>query len=280
MGLAALAANTTGSRNTALGYQSLQTNTTASENIALGYQSLQFNTIGTQNTALGYQALQANINGNGNIAIGSEALTANINGNGNTAIGDLSLNTNTSGTYNIALGYQTLQFNTTGTQNTALGFQAGYNIETGSNNTCIGYNSTASSATAINEITLGDVNITSLRCHTGSITTFSDSRDKKDIEPLNAGLDFVEKLKPVYFNWNMRDGGKVGIPDTGFLAQDLKQVQIDTGITIPGLVYESNPERLEASYGKLLPVLVKAIQDLKKEVDELKAFKENSQKFP
>ena len=69
----------------------------------------------------------------------------------------------------------------------------------------------------------------------------------------------------------MRDGGKADIPDTGFIAQDLKQVQIDTGITIPGLVYEANPERMEASYGKLLPVLVKAIQDLKKELDELKA---------
>ena len=68
----------------------------------------------------------------------------------------------------------------------------------------------------------------------------------------------------------MRDGGKVGIADTGFIAQDLKQVQIDTGIVIPDLVYEENPERLEAGYGKLLPVLVKAIQELKAEVDSLK----------
>jgi len=190
------------------------------------------------------------------------------------------LRANTIGEHNVASGYQALINNTTGTYNTALGFQAGYNIETGSNNTCIGYNAIPTSPTAIGEITLGDVNTTALRCHIGSITTISDSRDKKDIVELNAGLDFVQKLKPVSFTWNMRDGGKVGIPDTGFIAQDLKQVQIDTGITIPGLVYESNPEKLEASYGKLLPILVKAIQDLKKEVDELKAFKENSQKFP
>jgi hypothetical protein len=110
-----------------------------------------------------------------------------------------------------------------------------------------------------------------LRCQVTSITALSDARDKKDIVELSAGLDFVQKLKPVSFTWNMRDGGKKDIPDTGFIAQDLKQVQVDTGITIPGLVYEANPERIEASYGKLLPVLVKAIQDLKKEVDELKA---------
>ena len=68
----------------------------------------------------------------------------------------------------------------------------------------------------------------------------------------------------------MRDGGKVDIPAMGFIAQDLKQVQEDTGITIPNLVYESNPDRLEASYGTLLPILVKAVQELSAEVKALK----------
>jgi hypothetical protein len=136
---------------------------------------------------------------------------------------------------------------------------------------CLGHDAQPSTASVSNEITLGDSSITTLRCQVTSITALSDARDKKDIVELNAGLDFVEHLKPVSFTWNMRDGGKVDISDTGFIAQDLQQVQIDTGITIPGLVYDINPERIEASYGKLLPVLVKAIQDLKKELDELKA---------
>ena len=67
----------------------------------------------------------------------------------------------------------------------------------------------------------------------------------------------------------MRDGGKVDIPAIGFIAQDLQQVQKDTGIVIPNLVYESNPERLEASYGTLLPVLVKAVQELSGKVTSL-----------
>jgi hypothetical protein len=99
----------------------------------------------------------------------------------------------------------------------------------------------------------------------------SDVRDKTDIQPLAAGLDFINALNPVEFTWNMRDGGKVGEPDTGFIAQDLKAVQEQTGVTIPGLVYEDNPERLEAGYGKLLPVLVKAIQELSAKVAELEA---------
>ena len=88
---------------------------------------------------------------------------------------------------------------------------------------------------------------------------------------MQAGLDFVESLDPVSFTWNMRDGGKVGIEDTGFIAQDLQQVQQDTGVEIPGLVSANNPERLEAAYGKLVPVLVQAIKDLSAKVNELEA---------
>jgi hypothetical protein len=188
----------------------------------------------------------------------------------NTAVGTNALYTNLTSNNNCAIGTSALYL-ATGGNNTAVGYSAGSSLTTGSNVTCLGNNAQPSVATVSNEITLGDSSIATLRCQQTSITALSDARDKKDIVELDAGLDFVGKLKPVSFTWNMRDGGRVDIPDTGFIAQDLKQVQIDTGITIPGLVYESNPERLEASYGKLLPVLVKAIQDLKKEVDELKA---------
>ena len=67
----------------------------------------------------------------------------------------------------------------------------------------------------------------------------------------------------------MRDKGKVDIPEMGFIAQDLQQVQEETGITVPGLVYDNNPDRLEASYGTLIPILVKAIQDLSEKVTTL-----------
>jgi len=141
-------------------------------------------------------------------------------------------------------------------------------MTTGSFNTCIGYFATASTPSVNNEITLGNSAIATLRCQV-PLTVLSDARDKKEIEPLDAGLQFIDQLKPVKFVWNMRDGGKVDIPEMGFIAQDLQQVQKDTGITIPNLVYESNPDRLEASYGTLLPVLVKAIQDLSKQVTDL-----------
>jgi hypothetical protein len=37
------------------------------------------------------------------------------------------------------------------------------------------------------------------------------------------------------------------------------------------LVYESNPEKLEATYGRLIPVLVKAIQELTAKVELLES---------
>ena len=106
-----------------------------------------------------------------------------------------------------------------------------------------------------------------MRCY-APLSVLSDLRDKKDVENLESSLEFVEKLKPVRFNWNMRDGGKVDIPEIGFIAQDLQQVQQDTGMKIPHLVYDVNPEKLEASYGTLLPLLVKSIQELSQEIKD------------
>ena len=63
----------------------------------------------------------------------------------------------------------------------------------------------------------------------------------------------------------MRDGAKVGQKDLGFIAQDLQELD-DENLQ---LVYSNNPKKLEASYGRLIPVLVKAIQDLSAKVTAL-----------
>jgi hypothetical protein len=56
-----------------------------------------------------------------------------------------------------------------------------------------------------------------------------------------------------------------GKKDVGFIAQDLQTVDNNW----LNLVYDANPEKLEASYGKLIPVLVKAIQELSAKVTAL-----------
>ena len=269
-----------------MGYQSLQLNTTGQNNTAIGTNSLLSNTTGQNNTAIGTNSLLLNITGNTNVAIGTTALYNNIDGDSNIAINDGALLGNTSGIYNIAIGQNALLANTTGSNNTAIGNSAGVNLSGNSNyntflgnftdvslNSTIYSNSTAVGYGAIidasNQIVLGNSSIVSLNCQVQTITSLSDARDKKDIQPLTNGISFVEKLNPVSFIWNMRDKGKVDIPEIGFIAQELVEIQKTTGITIPNLVSETNPDRLEASYGTLLPILVKSVQELSAKVTSL-----------
>jgi len=222
------------------------------------------------NVALGSAALQNEATGGSIVAIGPSALASSNGASFNTAIGGGALNALTTGAGNTAVGYLAGWSDvTTGSYNTFLGYQSGNGLgaRTGSNNTAIGKEAKPSNLFVSNEITLGNSSITALRCQVTSITSLSDARDKMDVTPLTTGLSTVMQLNPVRFTWNMRDGGKVGIKDAGFIAQELQTVDDDW----LRLVYAENPEKLEASYGRLIPVLVKAIQELKQEVDDLRA---------
>ncbi len=238
---------------------------------AVGRYALNAST-GQGNTGVGFQSGRLQTTGFGNTSLGAFSNNDLITGNQNTAIGYYALRYATSSNNSTGVGGQSLLNLTIGNNNTALGQDSGRNITTGDNNVCIGFNAQATSAAVSNEITLGNAVNSVLRCAVTSITALSDARDKKEIEELPVGLDFVNKLKPVKFVWDDRDeNGKHDVKDFGFIAQDLKaaQEEINLAETLK-LVYESNPEKLEASYGKLVPILVKAIQELSEEVTKLK----------
>lgn len=271
--------NTTGSRNVAVGLQALYHNSSGNSNTALGTLSLNNNSTGERNTSVGESSLTNNTSGNYNTAIGYSSLNANAVGDQNTAVGFGAMNFNYSGNYNTALGLNSLFSNTSGDQNTALGFSSGSAIVTGNNLTLIGYNSQPSSASANNQITLGNSSVTSLRSNVQTITSLSDMRDKKNIKDLSLGLDFLMKIKPRLFNWdkrewyedNVSDGSKLQeVPTAGFIAQELDEVQTTENAEWMNLVLKDNPEKLEATSGNLLPVMVKAIQELKVENEKLK----------
>jgi hypothetical protein len=179
------------------------------------------------------------------------------------------------GNFNVFVGEGAGGAVTSGTTNTFIGKYAGWSplsTTTGSNNICIGNQSNAASASASNSITLGNSSITSLRCAVTSITSLSDARDKKDVAPIELGLEFVKELNPVKFVWDDRnEDGKHDVADSGFIAQDLKALEDKyEAADVLKLVYDENPEKLEASYGRLIPVLVQAIKDLAAEVETLK----------
>lgn len=178
----------------------------------------------------------------------------------------------------------------TGKANTFLGAYSGVSYDQGTANsegnvTIIGYFADASSPTATNEITLGNSSVATLRCAVTSITSLSDERDKKDITDLAYGLDFIESLQPKQFTWDNRpektfeldkDGNQIekeiesankGKKDFGFIAQEVQSLDND----VLRLVYDENPDKLEMSYGKLVPILVKAVKELSDKVKALEA---------
>jgi hypothetical protein len=138
----------------------------------------------------------------------------------------------------------------------------------------LGCGAAASSATVSNEITLGNSSITTIRAQVTTITALSDARDKCDIVTLNSGMDFLRAVRPVTFTWNMRDGAKVGAKETGFIAQELEQVLNNSTVKewLDGLVISNEDRtRLEASPGKLLPLVIRALQELEDRIAALEA---------
>ena len=165
---------------------------------------------------------------------------------------------------------------TDGHSNTFVGRLAGYlSTTTGDNNTTIGYYAQGSSATADNEFTLGNSSISNLRCADTSISSLSDERDKKNIVDVPLGLDFINTLRPVSFDWNRRDGSKKDMKDFGFIAQELKTAQEATDysdhmrlVNIGEMnTDDGKVEMMEADPMKTYPVLVKAVQELSEALD-------------
>lgn len=254
-GCGTLAGITTGSGNTAGGRGALQSLTTGSCNVALGTANLSLETAGSQNTA-----------------IGTGALCAQTSASDNTALGFGAGNSVTTGANNTALGSCAADSLTAGACNTFVGKNAGGAVTTGNNNIVIGYNAAASAAGVNNEVTVGNASNGVYRIYAASWTNVSDGRDKKDVEDLALGLDFVTSLRPVKYVWSYRGGSaNNGNTEIGFIAQDLLKAQTDADAAYAGFVNESNPEQLAIAQSKLIPVLVNAVKELAAEVAELKA---------
>jgi Chaperone of endosialidase len=147
-----------GSWNTAVGSQALFSNTTGNQNTATGFQALFNNSTGFNNTASGYAALASNTTGGSNTATGFGALSRNTTGDYNTASGEQALADNTTGSFNTASGYVALGANRTGHDNLANGVGALFLNTTGSYNTANGSGATSYFTGALTKNTTGSRN--------------------------------------------------------------------------------------------------------------------------
>lgn len=280
------------------GYYMGMSNTNSTYNVGVGYAALTGKYFwngsgdyptGTYNVGVGALTLSRLTSGGYNTAVGTEAAENISTGSYNVAIGRDAMYWEQAGSRNVAVGSNSA-FNNEGNDNVFVGGSAGAGAwyvtgatyigseagdlsqASGDYNICIGYQAKPASATATQTITLGNANITTLRCNTQTISSLSDERDKDNITDLSLGLDYINAVRPVEFDWNRRDGSMEGVHAAGFIAQELDQVESDFDTQWLGTVYKDNPEKLEASPGKLLPIMVKAIQELSQEVERLKGI--------
>tara|TARA_R100000231_G_scaffold72349_1_gene56943 strand:- start:176 stop:1054 length:879 start_codon:yes stop_codon:yes gene_type:complete len=107
-----------------------------------------------------------------------------------------------------------------------------------------------------------------------NIFNASDSRLKKNVADINKGLSAIKSLRPVSFNWI--DGFCDAEKDTlyGFIAQEVQSIDsnliqdFSQEITVNGTKIE-NVLRINEKF--IIPMLVKAIQELSAKVEALEA---------
>ena len=312
--------------NTAFGSSSLQSNTTGCGcNTGIGFVALASNTTGIKNTAIGAGSLDGNSTsyrtGLGDNTRGLDAYTTSIGSNvggvysgchtGNIAIGSANsgkqayANSITvgycagyfTGTAKIAIGHLTRNggncsivigsragYNSGGNCSIAIGYKAGYSMGGAVNNILIGYGASQQNGFGCNDQTvLGNAYNNVYNCVYAAWTDVSDCRDKTNVQPLNnLGLNFLRKLNPVKYKWDLRQkytnecGYEYGIKDGtlkqdqinyGFLAQEIEFAAKSLGENFDAVTHDTFIDQYSLNYLNLLASLTKALQEINNDLD-------------
>ena len=184
-----------------------------------------------------------------------------------------------------------------------VGAQAGDNITTGEGNICIGRIARTAAVDNNNAIVMGESvtgvggnNFTfgvtgtdsNIAFGATSITAPSDVRLKENIQEEKVGLGFINDLRPVTFQWKKEKdipsdmkahvaGSEKrtmnGKYNHGFIAQEVKEV-IDNHNMKDGFdmwMEDGEDGRQRIGDASLMPIMVKALQELSEKNDALEA---------
>ena len=297
-----MVADNNSGNNTAVGFEALMnTNYVSSshptQNIALGTYAGKTNTEGSENCFLGWNAAATNTTGSNNTIIGSQANVSASGATNQTAIGQ---GCTAVGNNSVTLGNASVTAVYASSDSGAIVHCAGIGdgtdtlvaIDT-SNNVKIngaGVQDTGnpgwtfiagnSNQGSILEHACGDAGemIATFRTTSGiagSITTSgtsttfatsSDYRLKENEVAISDGLTRINQLKPYRFNWKHDKDTTVD----GFFAHEVSEIVPEAIVGLKDAVNdkgEIDPQGIDQS--KLVPLLVKAVQELSAKVTEL-----------
>jgi hypothetical protein len=302
IGYTALSANTSGSGNTANGADALLTNTTGGQNTAVGSNTLNSNATGSYNTAVGYGAITTQNNLTNATAIGANAIVGQSNSvvlgsiggqNGATASTNVGIgvaaplaplhihSANADNYYNAKSLYlddvnslPTIRFQGSGAYSTRWWNitlepytpTSGDNAGIPTTNLVFSNNFGYPQVRFENGLTQfsGDVDMVDDATVEGTLhlhnaISYSDARLKEEIEPLENVLPKVLQLNGYTYYWkNHKDTAQ----QIGVLAQEVQKIY-------PQLVQADSKGILGVNYVQLVPVLLTAIKEQQKQIDEL-----------
>jgi hypothetical protein len=206
----------TGNNNTAIGTSAgLVLQGAATNNTFLGFNSGVATTTGTGNSYIGVQAGDGSVTGSNNVSVGFHAGGAN-HGDNNVFIGEGAAIAAVGGTNTIVGSSAGGNASFAGSGNTLMGRSAGAGISSGNNNVVIGNGCDVNSASQVNGICIGvgivaAANDFSFGKASNVVTNdfdadanwsrSSDERLKKNITNQSLGLDFINDLRTVKYNW-------------------------------------------------------------------------------
>lgn len=283
--------NSDGSGNSFFGNSAGEANTTAHDNSFFGNAAGQSNQTGFENSFFGSNAGTAtlssynsffgagtgssNTTGFRNAFFGRIAGYGNITGNGNSIFGDGAGYFTTHGSNNVFVGKDAGAVNEIGNNNTIIGANSNVGAHNLSFATAVGAGAVVSTSNTIvlgranNDdtvqipgtlqiITLGGGGSTQL-CRNGNnrVGACSSSlRYKTNIAPFNFGLNLVNRLRPITFDW--KDGG---MRDLGLGAEEVAAIE-------PLLVTYNPDGQIEGvKYDRIGVVLLNAVKEQQTQIE-------------
>ena len=245
VGFNALHNDTTGQENTAVGWETQINNVAGSHNVSLAPYSQGGNA--SDNTALGIAVMLSN-RGNENTAVGWEACYLNFTGTSNVAVGIAALSGTFASSRNVVLGADAQNDLFDANDNIVFGFEAhgladDHNILLGSVGFTNDYGTmrigdlffTTYSATHIagirgTPLTHGTAVAVGITADGQLGVTGSSARFKEAIKPMGQTSEAIFALKPVTFRCKEELDPK-GAPQFGLVAEEVAKVNPDLVVT-------------------------------------------------